>query len=95
MILLLEIKLVTVAGDRNKWSCIIEIDASNTLEDLHHIIQTAVEFDSDHMYEFMISKTPRSRDGIRFCQDNEESDRTVVDTTLGDIFPIPQKMYLH
>ena len=95
MILLLEIKLVTAAVDTNKWSCVIEIDASNTLEDLHHIIQTAVDFDNDHLYEFMIAKTPQSRNSIRFCDDDEESDNSVTDPTLGEIFPLPPKMYLH
>ncbi len=66
------------------WEATIEIDAESTLEDLHYVIQQAVEFDDDHLYEFFIARTERSRDKIRFDDENEK----IFDTTLSSIFPL-------
>ena len=53
MILTIKIKL-------HSWSAIIEIEDSSTTEDLHYVIQQAVEFDDDHLYEFYIANSHRS-----------------------------------
>ncbi len=45
---------------------IIEIDSSVALEDLHLAIQDTVGFDNDHLYEFYVARTKRSRDRQRF-----------------------------
>lgn len=74
MILTLTVKLFY--GD---WTATLEIEGSDTLEDLHLAIQDAVDFDNDHLYEFYIARTLRSRDRIRY--DNEE-------VTLDSIFPL-------
>ncbi len=53
------------------WSTTIELDSLTTFEDFHYIIQDAVEFDNDHMYEFYIARTDRSRDRIHFDDENQ------------------------
>ncbi len=90
MIIALEIKLLGGANFDDDWKGTIEIEASDTLEDLHYAIQKAVQFDNDHMYRFYISRTPLSRKRILF--DDEEGN--VLEQTVGDLFPIPDKMSL-
>ena len=80
MIWTLEIKVF--ASD--DWKATIEIDSSSTLEDLHFIIQDAVEFDNDHLYEFYVSRTERSYKRVRYDDENEG----IYDITLDDLFPL-------
>ena len=78
MISTIEVKL-------QSWSVIIEIDDSSTTEDLHYVIQQAVEFDDDHLYEFYLANSNRSynRDIISTYED--------ADTIkLTSIFPLPK-----
>ncbi len=63
---------------------VIEIGSSATLEDLHLAIQGAVDFDNDHLYEFYVAKTERSRDRKRF----DDQNRDIYATILEDIFPL-------
>jgi hypothetical protein len=63
---------------------VIEIDSSATLDDLHLAIQDAVDFDTDHLYEFYIAKTERSRDRQRFHDENGD----IHTTTLEDLYPL-------
>lgn len=69
---------------------VIEIDSSATLADLHSAIQDAVDFDNDHLYEFYIARTERSRAGQRF--DDEDGG---IFATLKDIFPLEQGKKLY
>jgi hypothetical protein len=67
-----------------EWSCTVEIDDSTSLEDLHYFIQSAVEFDDDHLYEFFLSNSERSR--------NRDLISTYEDSgsvTLKEVFPVP------
>jgi len=66
------------------WSCTIEMEDSSTLEDLHYVIQQAVEFDDDHLYEFYVATSERSRyrDVVASYEDADA-------ITLESIFPIP------
>ena len=72
MIWTFKIELLFGAYAENKWEATVEIDSTSTLEDLHFTIQDVVEFDNDHLYEFYISRTERSRDRVRFDDENEE-----------------------
>ena len=54
MIITLSIKLVTHHYCEHGWSCDIEVDEDSDLEDLHCIIQDAVDFDKDHLWEFYV-----------------------------------------
>ncbi|MCD6569432.1 MAG: hypothetical protein J7L53_01880 [Deltaproteobacteria bacterium] len=70
---------------------IIEINSSSILEDLHFAIQDAVGFDNDHLYEFYISKTERSRDRIRFDDEN----RGIYNVTLESLYPLEKGKKLY
>lgn len=83
MILTLTIKLVR-GYCAQAWKATLEIDESATLEDLHQAIQKAVDFDDDHLYEFYIAKTDRSRERICFDDENEGLYKFTIDS----IFPL-------
>ncbi len=68
------------------WQCVMEIDSETMLEDLHLAIQTAVNFENDHLYEFYIARTARSRERLRFDDENE----AIYTTDLEDVFPLPK-----
>jgi len=83
MILTLTIKLVR-GFCALPWQVTLEIDESATLEDLHQTIQKAVDFDDDHLYEFYIARTGRSRERISFDDENEG----LYEITLNGVFPL-------
>lgn len=66
------------------WQATVEVDSTSTLEDLHFAIQKAVEFDDDHLYEFYISRTERSRDRVHFDDENEK----IYSVTLENLYPL-------
>lgn len=66
MIWTLQIKLLSGRWADKPWAATIALDASSTLDDLHHIIQQAVDFDNDHLYGFFVARTPWSRDRVRY-----------------------------
>ena len=66
MIWTLQIKLLSGRWANKDWAATIALDASSTLDDLHHIIQQAVDFDNDHLYGFFVARTPWSRDRVRY-----------------------------
>ncbi len=90
MIQTLDIKL-TAGDSESGWKGEIEIDTGDTLEDLHFAIQKAVQFDNDHMYEFIIGRTVRNRNR----QSLNDENGLVYSQTLGDLFPLPDKMSLY
>ncbi len=73
-----------------EWMRVIEIDCSSTLEDLHFVIQDTVGFDNDHLYEFYTARTERSRDRVRFDNENEE----IYELTLEDLYPLEKRKKL-
>ena len=75
MIWMLTIKLLPHWKAENEWTCELEIDSSTTLSRLHLAIQKIVGFDNDHLYEFYIAKSERSRTGrVRFLPDPEDDE---------------------
>ena len=91
MIWVIEIELLFGLHAENEWQVSIEIDSVTTLEDLHYIIQQAVQFDNDHMYKFYISRTERSRDRIRFDDENEQ----IYNVTLESLYPLKKGKKLY
>ena len=92
MIWTLQIKLLSGRWALEDWTATIALDASTTLEDLHGIIQQAVDFDNDHLYGFFVARTPLSRDRVRYEDEDRygrESD-ALYTTTLEDVFPLPK-----
>lgn len=47
--------------DDMQWSRTIEVSEDYSLPKLHNYIQTLIEFDNDHLYEFYIGKNPRNK----------------------------------
>ncbi len=70
---------------------VIEIDSSDTLDDLHMAIQDAVGFDNDHLYEFYVARTERSRDKQRFDDENGG----IYSTALDDLYPLDKGKKLY
>jgi hypothetical protein len=88
MIITLKLQTPYTSPDEDKepWFRTIEIESSATLEDLHLSIQDAIDFDNDHMYEFFIANSIRSRNKIRFDDENND----VYERSLDDLFPLPK-----
>ena len=84
MIWILKIELLFGAYAEEEWEGTIEIESSSTLEDLHFALQDILNFDNDHMYEFYVSRTERSRDRIRYDDENG----LVYDLTLEKLYPL-------
>jgi len=91
MIIELKVTLEDGMYAEERWDGVLAIDASATLEDLHFAIQEAVGFDNDHLYEFYIARTDRSRERIQFDEENEG----IFKMTLKDLFPLPDKKHLY
>jgi hypothetical protein len=91
MILALKIVLLFGANATGKWEGVIEIDSSSSLEDLHFAIQSAVGFDDDHLYEFFIARTDRSRQRVTFDDENGE----LYERTIESVFPLPKGHHLY
>jgi hypothetical protein len=91
MIIALQIELLFGAYADGMWKGMIEIDSDSTLEELHFAIQDAVDFDRDHLFGFFIARTERSRDRVRFDDENGE----IYSTTLEKLFPLPEKRHLY
>jgi len=90
MIYDLKIKLIYGRFMEDKWGGTLEIDSSSFLDELHEAIQNAVDFDDDHLYEFYVSSTERSRQRTRFDDDNGE----VYTKTIESIFPLEKNKKL-
>jgi hypothetical protein len=91
MIWTLSVKLVRGRYAEGPWQATIALDADSTLEDLHHVIQQAVDFDNDHLYELFIARTEHSGDRIRFDDENEE----LFTRTIESLFPLPKDRRLY
>ncbi len=91
MIWTFEIELSLGAYAEDDWHVAIEIESTSTLETFHFTIQEAVEFDNDHLYEFYISRTERSRDRVIFDAENER----IYSTTLESLYPLEKGKKLY
>ena len=91
MIWTIKIELVFGIYANGKWEATVEMDSASTLEELHFIIQGAAKFDNDHMYEFYISRTERSRDRVHFDDENEK----IYSTTLESLYPLENDRRLY
>ena len=90
MIWTIKIELLFGIYADESWNASIELDSMSTLEDLHFIIQDTINFDNDHMYEFYISRTERSRERVTFDDENEK----IYETTLENLYPLEKNRKL-
>ncbi len=89
--MILTLKVTLIYGPHaNDWEGVFEIDSSSPLEELRYAIQKTVDFDDDHLYEFYMARSVRSRKRTRI-DDNIESFHEVY---LKDIFPLPDRQTL-
>lgn len=91
MIIELKVTLGVSLYAEERWTGVIEIESSATLEELHLAIQEVMGFGNDHLYEFYIAKTDRSLERVRFNDENEG----IFNTKLEDLFPLPDKKHLY
>jgi len=91
MIRILKVELLFGTYAEGAWDGLIEIESSSTLEELHFAIIDAVNFENDHLYEFYVSRTERSRDRLRF---DEESGK-IYNTTLESLYPLEKGRKLY
>jgi hypothetical protein len=75
---------------------VIEIDEESSLWDLHSIIQEAVDFDYDHLFEFYAGRNVRNR-SVVFCEveDYEDMFEKYSEIKLKDIYPLDKSMKLY
>jgi hypothetical protein len=90
MIWTFKVELLYGAYAKEECVRVIEIESSSTLEDFHFAIQNTVEFENDHLYEFYTSRTDRSRDRIRFDDENGK----LYDLTLENLYPLEKRKKL-
>ena len=88
MIWILKVELYFGIYAEGPWEGLFEVEETDTLEYLHLAINKAIGFDDDHMYEFYISRTERSRNKIRFDYDNQE----IYSRTIDSIYPLEKGM---
>lgn len=69
-----------------KWERTVELDEQTSLEDTHFIIQSLVNFDDDHLYEFYIANSLHSKIKQRFIFDSPE----ISNTKITDLYPLPK-----
>jgi len=91
MIWTLKVELLFGTYAEEEWDGLIELESSSTLEELHFAIIDAVNFENDHLYEFYVSRTERSRDRLRF---DEESGK-IYNSTLENLFPLEKGRKLY
>lgn len=91
MILVLKVKLLFGTYANSEWEGVIEINSSSTLEDFHHAIQDALGFDNDHLYEFFIARTERSRERVRF----DDESGGLYSTTVEGLYPLADGRHLY
>ena len=58
-----------------------------TLDDLHWEIYNAFDREEEHLYEFVLGKTPRDRTAVRYgiMVDSYGDDEEASDTLIGDL----------
>jgi hypothetical protein len=88
---ILKVELLFGSYAEGDWEGLIEIEPSSTLEDLHFAIIKSVKFDNDHLYEFYISRTERSRDRLRFDDENGE----IYEKKLASLYPLEKGKKLY
>jgi len=73
---------------------IIEISEDDSLNDLHDVIQNAVDFDRDHAYEFYLANSPSpwaKKHWITAKEEWEDKEDDFECIKLKDILPLARK----
>ena len=91
MILTLKVTLLYGPYATEKWEGTLEVDSESLLQELHAAIQGTLNFDDDHLYEFFIARTERSRDRITFDGENGG----IYETTIISLYPLPERRHFY
>jgi hypothetical protein len=79
------------------WKRVIEIPETTDLYDLHLYIQSIINFDNDHLFEFFAGRHWRNRK--RVFGDEDEfgfEEREGLDTPLNEVYPLKGlKLFYH
>jgi len=94
----LTIELEPCMYDDPEWRRVIEIPEDLDLYDLHLFIQDVIDFDNDHLFEFIVGKNWRKRETV-FGEEDEYGfeEREGLDTMLNEVYPLTagSKLYYH
>lgn len=78
MIFTIKIKLVRGICVSDSWECNIEIPSDFDLIDVHEYLQTLLNFDDDHMFEFYIASSERGKKTAVFECDDKLIEKTSI-----------------
>ena len=89
-IMTFDIKVAEWREIEPSWSVRIEVPADTTLRAFHFMIQQLVDFDNDHLHQFVAGRTWRGQSTV-FSEplspvESDEGEKT----TLAEIFPLPK-----
>jgi hypothetical protein len=95
MIYTLKIECITGPYLREQCIRVIEIDESESLYDLHLVVQEAVEFRDDHLYMFYAGRNWRHKKiWMTEKEEWEDKEDDFMKTELRDIYPLKNmKLY--
>ena len=95
MIWTLRIKLPLI---RSECVRVIEIKSNASFLELHETIQKAVDFDNDHLFDFLVGRHPESRVhsiGGEPSRGTFNPVKTYRNVHLCDVWPLPTSMNLY
>lgn len=92
----IKLKVECVRGRYWKNECVrvIAMDDSVSLLDLHELIQDAVSFDQDHLFEFYTANSPSpwaKKNWVTLAEGWDEKVDVFKNTQLKDIWPLGRK----
>ena len=74
----------------------VELQAEQTLDDLHRAIQHALEWDSDHLYSFFLNNDERDDELYRFsCPYEEDRPPWTDEAVLGELGLVRRHKFLY
>ena len=95
MIYTLKIKCVWGIDLQEPFERTVEIESDTTLDEMHGVMQSLLDFDNDHCYDFFTGKTPRdSRNSLGQDGEFSTASKKLKKITLADVFPLPSGHYL-
>ena len=75
---------------------VVELDAGTSLLELHNVIQRAVDFDFDHLYEFFAGRHERDRRALfGDSYDYESRFGDYEEITLDRVYPLAPRLKLY
>jgi hypothetical protein len=94
--MVMKLKIECIRGVNLKEQCIrlVAIDDDSTLNDLHDIIQKAVSFDNDHLYDFYSANSDAihvKKNWYSMADDWDDRLDELEEVLLKDVWPLGRK----